>query len=336
MGTRWRMALAVGGIFLLVVVVWVLRDGDGQKGEADLDVEVVEPSVTLEEEERVLTYAFLGIGSWSPPTGVIEEFSEQYGINVRQDPLVGYDKLVTRLAAGEEFLPDLIFVHEKDAIDLVRSNALVELDSLCQEAGIDPATLPPGNELYPAVYEGKRFFLRVEGSAMNRPVLVGLVRRRFVSEAFELAYWIARSGSSWRPADYDGVIWNMDFQLLVNDYFLPYSFELLYHNVLHPDLQEYWTEEEFVKRHKEYLEYEWRYVARVMPEEVQKVGTYVSPYTEKEYDQVVRVEVTLWNEVRENHSRGSAFAPGSSSVVQDLVQTYLYFTPVDGRWCLLL
>ena len=85
MGTRWRMALAVGGIFLLVVVVWVLRDGDGQKGEADLDVEVVELSVTLEEEERVLTYAFLGIGSWSS-YGVIEEFSEQYGIMCAKIP----------------------------------------------------------------------------------------------------------------------------------------------------------------------------------------------------------------------------------------------------------
>ncbi|MDD4518862.1 MAG: hypothetical protein PHH90_10270 [Limnochordia bacterium] len=82
--------------------------------------------------------------------GTIEERTASYNFG---------NKLVTLIMAGEEFLPDVVIMTEEHALELVKTDAFVNLEPLFEQVGIDINTLPAANSRYPAVWEGKQVFL---------------------------------------------------------------------------------------------------------------------------------------------------------------------------------
>ncbi|MDD4518930.1 MAG: hypothetical protein PHH90_10620 [Limnochordia bacterium] len=279
-----------------------------------------------DESSKVITYSFL-YGSNGSCVSLINKFAEEFGVEARQEHM-WLDKLITLVIAGNEFLPNLVIVSEKEALELAKTGALVNMEPLFAETGIDIKSLPPGNRLYPAVYEGEQLFLEISpGRVPIKNLLVGLLNRENLTEAFELAYYLATSDSKEAfQASYD-LIWRGEFVQIVQEFFLPSSVELLYHNFLHPDLQEYWTVEQFKNAHSEILEQQFRYVTSAFPSTVKQADSYTSFYTGKEYDEVVEVEISLSTLLVGDE-------PESSVYNEEL--TYLSFTIVDGQWKLIL
>ncbi|MCK9221269.1 MAG: hypothetical protein PHV61_10550 [Limnochordia bacterium] len=208
----------------------------------------------------------------------------------------------------------------------MKTEAFVDMVPLFEQLGIEIESLPSVNRLYPAVYEEKQVFLRVSpGRVPSKDPYVGFLNRENLTDACELAYYLAMSGSRESlPANYDQ-IWRGEFAEIVREFFLLLSSELYYHNFLHPDLQEYWTAEQFESIHQEMLEMQFRYVSSAFPDSVQRTNNYTSRYTGKKYE-VVEAEITL------RMSIGNE--PDETGFNTEV--TYLFFTIVDGRWRLIL
>ena len=129
--------------------------------------------------------------------GLINRFSEEFGVQTEYIRLVDESKIVVLIVAGNEYLPDLVIASQEKALDLARTGALVDMAPLLAQAGVDIDSLPPENRRYPAVYEGKQLFFRVP-SRVPVDLYVALLKGEKVNEAFELAYYLAMQDKNFR------------------------------------------------------------------------------------------------------------------------------------------
>ncbi|MDD2756961.1 MAG: hypothetical protein PHS80_15720 [Methanothrix sp.] len=318
-------------LVVLLGLCWWLwpasNDADVTDGEDNEQAQDTQSAQFEREDSLALTTAFVGI-SKNDVVG-LTSFTDEYGIELEE--LQGYDllesKLITHIAAGQEFLPNVLFMSEESAIELVKTNAFVELGPLLEKAEVDPAILPAGNRLYPAFFEGKQIFLEVSLSSTLRTAraLVGLLNRGNIDEAFQLAYYLASHREKPKPLAL-GLTWPIEFEHPVRSFYVKRIPEIIYYNYLHPDLQEHWTMEEFQCYYEELMEVHYRYVATAFPVEQERVEVCTSRITGMEYQDVVRVHVLL------HQSAGR----GEDQYISNEATEVMYFIMVDDGWRLIL